>query len=43
MYMQAQRVPFGNPVGQLVFALSDWIVMPLRRIIKPAGRWDMSA
>ncbi|ABX37875.1 protein of unknown function YGGT [Delftia acidovorans SPH-1] len=43
MYMQAQRVPFGNPVGQLVFALSDWIVMPLRRIIKPAGRWDMSS
>ncbi|CAB5697536.1 YGGT family [Delftia tsuruhatensis] len=43
VYMQAQRVPFGNPVGQLVFALSDWIVMPLRRIIKPAGRWDMSS
>jgi len=43
MYMQAQRIPFGNPVGQLVFALSDWIVMPLRRVIKPAGRWDMSS
>ncbi|MDR0226217.1 MAG: YggT family protein [Burkholderiaceae bacterium] len=43
VYMQAQRVPFGNPVGQLVFALSDWIVLPLRRIIKPAGRWDMAS
>lgn len=42
-YMQAQRVPFGNPVGQLVFALSDWIVLPLRRIIKASGRWDTSS
>lgn len=42
LYMQAQRVPFSNPVGQLVFALSDWLVMPLRKIIKPAGKFDMS-
>ena len=42
MYMQAQRVPFGNPVGQLVFALSDWIVMPLRKFMPGKGRWDMS-
>lgn len=43
MYMQAQRVPFGNPVGQLVFALSDWIVMPLRKIVPAKGRWDYSS
>lgn len=42
LYMQAQRVPFSNPVGQLVFALSDWLVMPLRKIIKPAGKFDLS-
>ena len=42
MYMQAQRVPFGNPVGQLVFALSDWIVLPLRKVMPGKGRWDMS-
>ena len=42
MYMQAQRVPFGNPVGQLVFALSDWIVLPLRKVLPGKGRWDMS-
>lgn len=42
MYMQAQRVPFGNPVGQLVFALSDWIVLPLRKVVAGKGRWDMS-
>ena len=43
MYMQVQRVPFGNPVGQLVFALSDWIVMPLRKIVPAKGRWDKSS
>lgn len=43
LYMQAQRVPFSNPVGQLVFALSDWLVMPLRKVIKPSGKYDMSS
>lgn len=43
LYMQMQRVPFTNPVGKLVFALSDWIVMPLRRVIPPTGRWDVSS
>ena len=43
MYMQVQRVPFGNPVGQLVFALSDWIVMPLRKVVPAKGRWDKSS
>lgn len=43
LYMQMQRVPFQNPVGQLVFALSDWIVMPLRRIIAARSQWDWSS
>ena len=42
-YMQAQRVPFSNPIGQLVFALTDWIVLPLRKIIPATGRWDTSS
>lgn len=37
LYMQWQRVPFGNQVGQLVFALTNWMVLPLRRAI-PAVR-----
>ena len=40
IYMQWQRVPFGNPVGRLVFAFSDWMVLPLRRVVPPFGRWD---
>ena len=31
--MQYQRVPFGNPVGRFVFALTDWIVLPLRKVL----------
>lgn len=42
VYMQAQRIPFNNPVGQLVFALSDWIVMPLRKIIPNRSKYDLS-
>ena len=43
MYMQYQRVPFGNPVGRFVFALTDWLVLPLRRIIPSRGRLDMAS
>ena len=32
-YMQWLRAPFRNPVGQLVAALTNWIVMPARRVI----------
>ena len=33
LYMQYHRVPFGNPLGRFVFALTDWLVLPLRRIV----------
>jgi YggT family protein len=47
LYMQYQRIPMstrsGNPMGKFIFALTDWLVLPLRRVIPPAGRWDMSS
>ena len=43
LYMQWQRIPFANPVGGLVFALTDWLILPLRKLITPVGRWDMSS
>lgn len=43
LYMQQQRIPFGNPIGNLVFALTDWLVLPLRRVISPVGRWDLAS
>jgi YggT family protein len=33
-YMQWVRVPFRNPVGQFICAMTDWIALPLRRVIK---------
>lgn len=43
IYMQWQRIPFGNPLGRLVFALSDWMVLPLRRVLPTPGRWDWAS
>ena len=42
LYMQWQRVPFPTG-GALVFALTDWFIMPLRRLIPPTGQWDISS
>ena len=43
LYMQYQRVPFANPVGRFVFALTDWLVLPMRRLIRSPGRWDLAS
>ena len=32
--MQLLRAPFRNPLGQAVIALTDWLVKPLRRVLK---------
>lgn len=33
VWMQRVRAPFRNPVGQFVAAVTDWAVLPLRRLI----------
>jgi len=47
LYMQFHRVALsarsGNPIGPLIFALTDWLVLPLRRIVPPFGRWDSAS
>jgi len=43
LYMQHQRVPFGNPLGRFVFAVTDWLVLPLRRVLPALGRWDTAS
>jgi len=43
LYMQYQRIPFGNPVGQFVFAITDWVVLPLRRVLPSIRRWDTAS
>jgi YggT family protein len=32
-WMQVLRAPFRNPIGQFVTALSNWVVLPARRVI----------
>ena len=43
LYMQHQRIPFGNPVGRFIFALTDWIVLPLRKVLPGYRRWDFAS
>ena len=47
LYMQFQRIPMssrsGNPLGRFVFALTDWLVLPLRRVVPALGRWDLAS
>jgi YggT family protein len=47
LYMQYQRIPMsaraGNPMGNFIFALTDWLVLPLRKILPAMGRWDTAS
>ncbi len=36
LYMRWRRMPMANPVGRFVQALSDWLVLPLQRLMPPA-------
>ncbi len=43
LYMQHQRIGFGNPVGRFIFAVTDWLVLPLRRVLPAVGRIDTAS
>ncbi len=47
LYMQYQRIPMsarsGNPLGRFVFAMTDWIVLPLRRVLPAIGALDTAS
>jgi YggT family protein len=47
LYLQYQRIAMsarsGNPMGKFIFALTDWLVLPLRRVVPAMGRWDMAS
>ena len=42
-YMQWRRIPFRNPLGAFVCAVTDWLVLPLRRVIKGALGFDWAS
>lgn len=39
--MQWARAPFRNPLGEFIFAVTDWAVKPARRLIPSAFGWDL--
>jgi len=41
--LQLVRADFRNPLAQAVLALTNWLVMPLRRVLPPAGRFDTAS
>lgn len=47
LYMQYQRIPMstrsGNPLARFIFALTDWLVLPLRRVVPAVGRLDTAS
>jgi uncharacterized protein YggT (Ycf19 family) len=40
--MQWLRAPFRNPLGRAVVALTDWLVAPVRRVVRSVGKFDLS-
>src|SRR5829696_3951567 len=37
------RADFRNPLAQAILALTSWLVMPLRRVLPPVGRFDTAS
>ena len=42
-YLQMLRAPFRNPLGQFVTALTNWLVMPARRVIPGMFGLDLAS
>lgn len=40
--MQWTRTSFQNPLGQMTMALTDFMVKPARKLIRPVRQWDLS-
>jgi YggT family protein len=43
LLMPVVRADFRNPIGQAVLQLTNPLVMPLRRLLPPAGRVDVAS
>jgi YggT family protein len=42
-WMQVVRVRPPNQIGQFIFKLTDWLVLPLRRMLPAAGGYDWAS
>lgn len=43
LLLQWARADFRNPLAQAILRLSNWLIMPLRRILPPVGRVDTAS
>ena len=47
LYMQQLRIPMsartGNPIGPFLFALTDWLVLPMRRVLPQMASLDLAS
>jgi YggT family protein len=41
--LQLVRADYRNPLAQAVVSLTNWLVLPLRRVLPPAGRFDTAS
>lgn len=41
--MQLVRVPFQQPLGQFVLKMTNWLVLPLRRVLPGFGGYDLAS
>lgn len=43
LVLQLVRADFRNPLAQAVLALTNWLVLPLRKVLPPVGRLDTAS
>lgn len=43
LLLQLVRADFRNPLSQAALALTDWLIVPLRRVLPPIGRVDTAS
>lgn len=43
LLLQLSRADFRNPLAQAVLKLTDWFVMPARKVLPPVGRVDTAS
>lgn len=41
--MQWQRISFHQALGRFVFSMTDWLILPLRKVIPAWSAWDLSS
>ena len=42
-YLQAGRISFKHPLGQFVLATTNWVVLPLRKVLPAVRKYDTAS